>query len=130
LPEGTRGIFLGSGGSVRLPRIVGASTVIEMMLTGRVYGAEEAHQLLRFSHYLVDEGAGLGKALDLAAKIARNAPLANFAILQTIPRIIEQDPAAGLFTETLMVGIAQSDEEAKQRLRAFLDLKANKVTRE
>jgi hypothetical protein len=29
-----------------------------------------------------------------------------------------------------MVGIAQSDEEAKQRLRAFLDLKANKVTRE
>jgi (methylthio)acryloyl-CoA hydratase len=130
LPEGTRGIFLGSGGTVRLPRLIGASTVIEMMLTGRVYRASEGHQLLRFSHYLADEGQGLRLAMDLAEKIARNAPLANFAILQAIPRIAEQDPASGLFTETLMVGIAQGDEEAKRRLRSFLDLKANKVTRE
>ena len=36
LPEGTRGIFLGSGGSVRLPRLIGPSIVIEMMLSGRV----------------------------------------------------------------------------------------------
>src|SRR5437879_3758687 len=39
LPEGTRGIFLGSGGSVRLTRLIGASTVIEMMLSGHVYGS-------------------------------------------------------------------------------------------
>jgi enoyl-CoA hydratase/carnithine racemase len=130
LPEGTRGIFLGSGGSVRLPRLIGASAVIEMMLTGHVYGAEDAHHRLRFSHYFVEEGAGLAKGIDLAEKIASNAPLANFAILQAIPRIVEQSPASGLFTETLMVGVAQGDEEAKRRLRAFLDHKANKVVRE
>lgn len=129
LPEGTRGIFLGSGGSVRLPRLLGASIVIEMMLTGHVYGAEEAHHRLRLTHYLVAPGEGLAKGIELAEKMARNAPLANFAILQAIPRIAEQDPNAGLFTEMLMVGIAQGDDEAKRRLRDFLERKAGKVQR-
>lgn len=129
LPEGTRGIFLGSGGSVRLPRLIGASTVMEMMLSGRVFEASEAHDRLRLSHYLVPAGDGLDKARQLAAKVTANAPLANFAIIQAIPRIAEQDPQAGLFTEMLMVGIAQDDEEAKRRLRDFLERKMNKVTR-
>ncbi|MDB5896953.1 MAG: hypothetical protein JWP22_2100 [Ramlibacter sp.] len=129
LPEGTRGIFLGSGGSVRLPRLIGASTVMEMMLTGHVYGAEEGHDRLRLTHYLVEPGTGLDKGVELAQKIAQNAPLANFAIVQAIPRIAEQDPSAGLFTEMLMVGIAQGDDEAKSRLRDFLERKANKVVR-
>lgn len=129
LPEGTRGIFLGSGGSVRLPRLIGASTVMEMMLSGRVFDSQEAHERLRLSHYLVDEGQGLAKALQLAQKVTANAPLANFAIIQAIPRIVEQDPQAGLFTEMLMVGIAQDDEEAKRRLRDFLERKMNKVSR-
>lgn len=129
LPEGTRGIFVGSGGSVRLTRLIGASTVMEMMLTGRVYTAEEGYQLLRLTHYLLEPGEGLAKAVDLAEKAARNAPLANFAIIQGIPRIVEQDPNAGLFTEMLLVGIAQDDEEAKRRLRDFLERKADKVVR-
>lgn len=129
LPEGTRGIFLGSGGSVRLPRLIGASAVIEMMLSGHVYEAQEAHDRLRLTHYLVEAGAGLAKGIELATKIARNAPLANFAVIQAIPRIVEQNPQGGLFTEMLMVGVAQGDDEAKRRLRDFLERKANKVTR-
>ena len=129
LPEGTRGIFLGSGGSVRLPRLIGASTVIEMMLSGHVYEADEGHHRLRLTHYLVEPGAGLAKGIELAQKIAKNAPLANFAVIQAIPRIVEQDPNAGLFTEMLMAGIAQGDEEAKERLRDFLERKTGKVVR-
>ena len=129
LPEGTRGIFVGSGGSVRLPRLIGAATMIDMMLTGRVYGAEEAHTLLRLTQYLVGSGEGMAKAISLAKKIATNAPLANFAVIQAIPRIVEQDPQAGLFTEMLMVGIAQGDDEAKRRLRDFLERKLDKVAR-
>jgi len=129
LPEGTRGIFLGSGGSVRLPRLIGAAAVMDMMLSGRVYEAQEAHAILRLSQYLVEPGMGLEKGVELAARIARNAPLANFAIIQSLPRIVEQDPQAGLFTEMLMVGIAQGDEDAKARLRDFLDRKAGKVQR-
>jgi enoyl-CoA hydratase/carnithine racemase len=129
LPEGTRGIFVGSGGSVRLTRLLGASTVIEMMLTGRVYDAREAHDRLRMTHYLVEPDAALDKGIELAERIAQNAPLANFAILQGIPRIVEQDPNAGLFTEMLLTGVAQGDDEAKRRLRDFLERRLNKVQR-
>tara|TARA_B110000503_G_C7173259_1_gene425548 strand:+ start:5330 stop:6124 length:795 start_codon:yes stop_codon:yes gene_type:complete len=129
LPEGTRGIFLGSGGSVRLPRIIGASAVIEMMLTGNVLNAHEAHHRMKLSHYLVEENKGFDKAIELAEKITKNAPLANFAVIQAIPRIVEQDPAGGLFTEMLMVGIAQDDDEAKRRLADFLLRKQGKVSK-
>lgn len=126
LPEGVRGIFLGSGGSVRIPRLIGTDRVMDMMLTGRTYGAVEGERL-GFSQYLVEAGAGLEKALELARKIAGNAPLANYAILQALPHIVEQDPAGGLLTERLMTTLAASDEEAKERLRDFLDRKLNKV---
>lgn len=126
LPEGSRGIFLGSGGTVRLPRLIGAAAVIDMMLTGRVQDATEG-QALGISQYLVDSGAGVSKGIELARRIAKNAILANFAIIQAIPRIVEQDPRAGLFTEMLMTGIAQADEEAKRRLRDFLERKKDKV---
>jgi enoyl-CoA hydratase/carnithine racemase len=129
LPEGQRGIFVGSGGSVRLPRLIGTATVMDMMLTGRRYSAEEG-AAMRLSQYLVEPGEGLAKALELAMRIAANAPLANFAILQALPRIAESDPMQGLFTETLMVSIAQGDDEAKRRLRDFLEKRAHKVERE
>src|SRR4029079_18387785 len=37
LPEGQRGLFLGGGGSVRLPRLIGVARMTDLMLTGRVY---------------------------------------------------------------------------------------------
>ena len=126
LPEGVRGIFLGSGGSVRIPRLIGTARVMDMMLTGRTYNAEEGYRI-GLSQYLVNQGEGMSTALDLAKKVARNAPLANYAILRALPLIVEQDPVNGLLTERLMTTLAQSDEEAKRRLRDFLDHKLNKV---
>ncbi len=41
LPEGSRGIYVGGGGSVRLPRLIGVARMMDMMLTGRTYSAEE-----------------------------------------------------------------------------------------
>ena len=55
-------------------RALGRSRTLEMMLTGRVYGAEEGYPF-GFSHYVVDDGEGLGKALTLAHAIARRAGL-------------------------------------------------------
>lgn len=127
LPEGTRGIFLGSGGSVRLPRLIGVSAVMDMMLSGRVYNAEDAYNHLRLSQYLVDDGAGLESAVEIAEKVAENSKLSNFAIIQALPRIAENDPNTGLFTEMLMAAIAENDDDAKKRLREFLELKMNKV---
>ena len=126
LPEGSRGIFVGGGGSVRVPRLIGIARMMDMMLTGRTYGAEEG-QALGLSHYLVDAGAGLAKGIELATRIAGNAPMTNFAVMHVLPRIAEQDRASGYLTEALIASIAQGDDEAKDRLRAFLEKRAPKT---
>ena len=126
LPEGQRGLFVGGGGSARVPRLMGAARMADMMLTGRVYDAEEGQQV-GLSQYLVADGAGLDKALALAEKVAGNAPLSNFAVLHALPRIAGMSRDDGLFTESLMAAIAQGDDAAKERMRAFLDGKAGKV---
>ena len=69
LPEGSRGIFVGGGGSVRIPRLIGVSRMMDLMLTGRTYGAEEG-QAFGISHYLVGEGEGLAKGIEIAKRIA------------------------------------------------------------
>ncbi|MCA0327177.1 MAG: crotonase/enoyl-CoA hydratase family protein [Proteobacteria bacterium] len=128
LPEGTRGIFVGGGGSVRIPKLIGVARMTDMMLTGRVYNAEDGERV-GFAQYLVAEGQALDKALELAGRIAQNAPLTNFALTHTLPRIAEQPADHGFMTEALMAAIAQSAPEAKQRVRAFLEGKAAKVAK-
>ena len=126
--EGSRGIYVGGGGSVRLPRLIGVSRVMDMMLTGRTYGAEEG-LALGISQYLVENGTGFAKAMELAIRIAANAPLTNYGVMHVLPRIAESEPASGYLTEALMAAIAQDDAEAKARLRAFLEKRAPKVVR-
>jgi (methylthio)acryloyl-CoA hydratase len=128
LPEGSRGIFVGGGGSVRLPRLIGTARVMDMMLTGRTYDAEEGHAI-GLSQYLVAPGEGLAKGVELATRIAGNAPLTNYAVMHVLPRIAESDPASGFMTESLISAIAQAEDEAKARLKAFLDKRAPKVVR-
>jgi enoyl-CoA hydratase/carnithine racemase len=128
LPEGSRGIFVGGGGSVRLPRIIGVSRMMDLMLTGRTYGAEEG-QAFGISHYLVGEGEGLAKGIEIAKRIATNSPTTNFAILNVLPRIAEQDRASGYVMESLTAAIAQGNEEAKKRIKDFLEKRAAKVER-
>ena len=128
LPEGQRGIFVGGGGSARLPRLMGVTAMTDMMLTGRVLTAEEGLQL-QLCRYLVEPGQALAKALELARRIATNAPLSNFAVTQALPRIADMAQNEGLFVESLMSAIAQGDETAKQRVRDFLEKRAAKVAR-
>ena len=128
-PEGQRGIFVGGGGSVRVPRLIGVARMADMMLTGRVLDADEG-AAAGLAQYRVADGAGLAKGLELATKIAGNAPLSNFAVVQALPRIADLPPQEGLFMESLMAAIAQGDDAAKQRLRAFLEGRAPKVAKE
>ncbi len=126
LPEGGRGIFVGGGGSVRLPRVIGVQRMADMMLTGRVYDAEVGQQL-GITQYLVGEGDALATAIELAERIATNTPATNFAIIQALPRIAEMSPSDGLFVESLMSAIAQGTDEAKERMQGFLEGRAAKV---
>lgn len=126
LPEGQRGIFVGGGGSVRIPKLIGVARMMDMMLTGRVYDAAEGHAI-GLSQYLVGPGEGMAKALELAKKIAANAPMTNFAVMHALPRIAESNPESGYLMEAMMSSIAQADIEAKNRIRDFLEKRAAKV---
>jgi enoyl-CoA hydratase/carnithine racemase len=126
LPEGQRGIFLGGGGSVRIPKLIGLPLVQDLMLTGRTLSAQEG-LVAGASQYLVDDGEGLAKAMELARKAAGNARMTNFAIINALPQISESNPASGFFTEALMAAIAETTPEAQQRLRDFLEKRAAKV---
>ncbi len=127
LPEGSRGIYVG-GGSVRLPRLIGVARMMDIMLTGRTYSADEG-QAMGLTTYLVEAGKGFAKGLELAQRIAANASLTNFAVMQALPRVAESDPASGYAMEALMSAIAQADPAAKARLREFLEKRGPKVTR-
>ena len=129
LPEGSRGIFVGGGGSVRIPKLIGVSRMTDMMLTGRVYNAADGERI-GLAQYLVPAGQAFDKALALAEQIAQNAPLTNYALMHALPRIAEQPADQGFFTEALMAAVAQSAPEAKSRVKAFLDGKAAKVKKD
>jgi enoyl-CoA hydratase/carnithine racemase len=128
LPEGQHGLFVGGGGSVRVPRLIGAHRMADMMLTGRVLDAEEG-QALGLSHYLTGPGDALAHAMELAKKIATNSPVSNFAVLHALPRIAEANPTEGYLLEALMAAVAQSTDEAKERMRTFLAGRGGKVQR-
>lgn len=126
LPEGQRGLFVGGGGAVRIPRLIGAHRMADLMLTGRVLSAEEGAGA-GLVHYLSDAGGGLERALELADRIAANSALSNYAVLQALPRIAAADQETGLLMESMMAAIAQSSDEAKDRMNAFLAGRAAKV---
>jgi enoyl-CoA hydratase/carnithine racemase len=75
VPEVTRGIFPGIGGTQLLPRIIGAPAAKEMIFTGRRVPAQEAKALGLVNH-LVPRGQARTKALEIAATIAENGPIA------------------------------------------------------
>ncbi|MGW7364763.1 crotonase/enoyl-CoA hydratase family protein [Streptomyces sp. NPDC054841] len=127
LPEGTRGLFVGGGASVRVSRLIGAQRMADMMLTGRVLSAQEG-VAIGLADYLTEPGQGLARALELAERIAANSPVTNYAVLHALPRIASADPETGLLLESLMAGVAQSSVEAKQCMADFLAGRAVKVT--
>ena len=126
LPEGQRGIFVGGGGSVRIARLVSVARMADMMLTGRVLSAEEAERC-NFVQYLTGPGEALAKAKDLAARIAENPPLSNYAITNALPRMQDLSHDDALFMESLMAAFTQTTPDAGERLRAFLDKRAERL---
>jgi Enoyl-CoA hydratase/carnithine racemase len=94
LPEGSRGIFVGGGGSVRLPRLIGTARMMDMMLTGRTMTPRKA----RRSDLALSRSAGDRARQRHRARqhIAGNAPMTNFAVTHVLPRIAAADPPAAM----------------------------------
>ena len=74
LPEGQRGIFVGGGASVRVPKLIGMARMADMMFTGRVITSEEG-LTMGISQYLTPKGKVSRKELNSRRKFPAILPL-------------------------------------------------------
>jgi lysophospholipase L1-like esterase len=103
LPEGGNGIFVGGAGSVSVPRPIGTARMMDRVLTGRAYGAEEG-AALGLAQYVVADSHGLARGIERAGRMASNAVLCSFAVLQALPRAARVGPETGPLLDGLMAG--------------------------
>lgn len=104
LPEVGLGIIPGYGGTQRLSRLVGLGKAKELIFTGEIISAKEAHQI-GLVEMVVPEGEGMEKARKLAQKIMAKGPLAiskaKYAISEGFKCSLEEglELEANLFAE-------------------------------
>jgi enoyl-CoA hydratase/carnithine racemase len=122
-PEVKRGLVAGEGGLIRLPRRIPYHVAVRVLLTGEPVSAAEAAE-----HGLVTEltapGGALEKACELAACVARNAPLA-LAAVKNVMRVTQDlnDSDAFERQDELISGLLSSDD-VREGARAFAEKRA------
>lgn len=117
LPEVSLGIIPGYGGTQRLSRLIGRGRALDLILTGRHVPAEEALQLGIVNR--VGEDA-LQLALELAAIIRKNAPVALSLAKEAIERGEALDLAEALETEADLFGLACATKDMREGTQAFM----------
>ena len=95
-------------------------------LHGAVVPAADAERW-NLASYVVDKGAALDKAIELAARAATNAELSNYAVIHALPRIQDMAKEDGLFVESFISAFTATSPEAEERLRAFLEKRAKRL---
>jgi enoyl-CoA hydratase len=120
LPEVKLGIIPGYGGTQRLPRLVGRSRALGMLLTGEPVGAEEALRIGLVDH--VAPRAGLTEfCRELLRKILANAPVAVALAMETADIGLNAGIEEGLRAEAAAFGLAAATEDRAEGMRAFLE---------
>jgi (methylthio)acryloyl-CoA hydratase len=125
LPEGRRGIFVGGGASVTVARVIGTSRLTEMMLTGRRVDAKAAEQM-GLVHYVVGAGGALERAKELANRVAENAQISNYMMMQALRYIGDMPEEPGHFTESLAQALTLTSSDAQEGISAFLERRTSK----
>jgi enoyl-CoA hydratase/carnithine racemase len=114
------GLIPGGGGTQRLARLVGRGHAMLISCTGDFVEAEEAHRI-GLVEVLVDEGGHLGKALELAGRMARWSPVALRLAKQAVSAAFEMPLRAGLAYEKELFLAAFGSEDGMEGVRAFVE---------
>lgn len=124
-PEVGLGITPGFAGTQRLPRIVGISKAMELILTAKVIGAEEAKAIGLVSEvYPADEL--MPKALELANAICTNAQIAVKESKRCIRKGMQTDIYTGCAFEAEAFGVCCGTEDKDEGMGAFLEKRKEK----
>jgi enoyl-CoA hydratase/carnithine racemase len=118
LPEVTLGIMPGAGGTQNLPRAVGARRAKEILLTGRPFTAQEGLEW-GLVNRVCEPDALLPAALETAARIAGNAPLATRQIKQSVAIGGQMDIASALMFEIEVYNRLVPTEDRREGVAAF-----------
>ena len=119
-PEINLGVMPGAGGTQRLTRAVGKAVAMDMILTGRMLGAEEARQLGLVAR-VVSQDAWLDGAKDLAREIASKSPVSVRLAKEAIDEAFETPLSAGIDFERRSFYLARASEDADEGLSAFIE---------
>jgi enoyl-CoA hydratase len=118
LPETTRGLIPGYGGTQRLPRLIGEARALDLILTGRLVEAEEA-VAMGLASRLEDEP--LTAARTLAASLLRSAPVALGLAKEAVVRGMDVTLPQGLEVEADLFGLVVTTEDRAEGVRSFLE---------
>ncbi|WP_340266001.1 enoyl-CoA hydratase-related protein [Sphingobium mellinum] len=122
-PEIKLGVAPGMGGSQRLTRAVGKAKAMEMCLTGRMMGAEEAERSGLVAR-IVPAAELLDDALKTAATIAAMPPMAAMVNKEMVNLAFETGLAQGILTERRMFQILTATEDKAEGMAAFVEKRA------
>ncbi|MFD7873142.1 crotonase/enoyl-CoA hydratase family protein [Streptomyces sp. NPDC059766] len=114
------GIVPPEGGMVRLPERIPRNIALELLLTGDPLSAERAEQLGLVNH-LTEPGEALTQALELAHRVAQNAPLAIAAIKRVVNERTAFRDADALRDQDLYVEPVLTSLDAMEGARAFAE---------
>ena len=124
-PETGLGITPGFGGTQRLPRIVGVSKAMELILTAKTIGAEEAKAIGLVSEVYPAEEL-MDKAMELAQAICANAPIAVAESKRCIRMGMQTDISTGAACEAEAFGVTCGTEDKNEGMGAFLEKRKEK----
>ena len=119
-PEVKLGLIPGYGGTQRLPRLVGKGIAMQLVLTGEMIGAQEAHRI-GLVNEVVPASELIARAEAIAAKIATNAPLAIQYAMEAVNHGLDLPLADGLFLEATLFGVCCATEDKNEGTKAFLE---------
>lgn len=119
-PEIKLGVLPGAGGTQRLTRAVGKAKAMELVLTGRLLSAEEAHYY-GLVNKIVPVEMYLHEATQLALEIAKFSPIATRLAKEAINRSFETHLDEGLHFERKNFYLAFASEDQKEGMKAFID---------
>src|SRR5437660_10463253 len=122
-PEVKLGIIPGYGGSQRLPRLVGKGLAMQLLLTGEMITAQEAHRI-GLVNEVVSANQLIGRAEAIAQSIIKNAPLAIQYCLEAVNHGMELTQPEGLYLEASLFAVSCATEDKKEGTSAFLEKRA------